>query len=115
MVVKARFMCACDGARTRRQLRRKRGGSLRSQQLCDGERPKKPKNRSNSRAKKRCRCVNLNGIPIMSESLATAANAIASHTGASDSRMLAQVEKWMVMIREINREQPGVVKMPAVG
>jgi hypothetical protein len=51
----------------------------------------------------------------MSESLATAANAIASHTGASDSRILAQVEKWMVMIREINREQPGVVKMPAVG
>jgi hypothetical protein len=51
----------------------------------------------------------------MSENLTTTANAIASHTGASDSRMLAQVEKWMVMIREINREQPGVVKMPAVG
>ena len=25
--------------------------------------------------------------------------------GASDLRMLAQVEKWMAMIREINREQ----------
>ncbi len=29
------------------------------------------------------------------------------HTGASDLRMLAQVEKWMAMIREINREQQG--------
>ncbi len=27
------------------------------------------------------------------------------HTGASDLRMLAQVEKWMAMIREISREQ----------
>lgn len=27
------------------------------------------------------------------------------HPGASDLRMLAQVEKWMAMIREINREQ----------
>jgi hypothetical protein len=27
------------------------------------------------------------------------------HAGASDLRMLAQVEKWMAMIREINREQ----------
>jgi hypothetical protein len=51
----------------------------------------------------------------MLENLTTSANAIAPHAGASDSRMLAQVEKWMVMIREFNREQPGVVKMPAVG
>ena len=29
----------------------------------------------------------------------------AAHTGAADLRMLAQVEKWMAMIREINREQ----------
>jgi hypothetical protein len=29
------------------------------------------------------------------------------HAGASDLRMLAQVEKWMAMIREINREQQG--------
>jgi hypothetical protein len=49
----------------------------------------------------------------MSESLATSANSIASHNGASDLRMLAQVEKWMAMIREINREQ-GALKMPAV-
>jgi len=27
------------------------------------------------------------------------------HAGAPDLRMLAQVEKWMAMIREINREQ----------
>ncbi len=27
------------------------------------------------------------------------------HTGASDLRMLAQVEKWMAIIREISREQ----------
>ena len=27
------------------------------------------------------------------------------HAGASDLHMLAQVEKWMAMIREINREQ----------
>ncbi len=27
------------------------------------------------------------------------------HAGASDLRMLAQVEKWMAMIREINHEQ----------
>jgi hypothetical protein len=51
----------------------------------------------------------------MSESLITSVNSIASHNGASDSRMLAQVEKWMAMIREINREQQGALKMPAVG
>jgi len=27
------------------------------------------------------------------------------HAGVSDLRMLAQVEKWMAMIREISREQ----------
>ncbi len=30
----------------------------------------------------------------------------AARTGPADLRMLAQVEKWMAMIREINREQP---------
>ena len=29
-----------------------------------------------------------------------------ARAGAADLRMLAQVEKWMAMIREINREQP---------
>jgi hypothetical protein len=48
---------------------------------------------------------------IVSESIVTAiksASVLAHnsmHTGASDLRMLAQVEKWMAMIREINREQ----------
>jgi hypothetical protein len=46
----------------------------------------------------------------MSESMVTTAGApvsahIAVHAGASDLRMLAQVEKWMAMIRDINREQ----------
>ena len=51
----------------------------------------------------------------MSESLITSVNSSDSPHGASDSRMLAQVEKWMAMIREINREQQGALKMPAVG
>jgi hypothetical protein len=50
---------------------------------------------------------------MMSESLTTSASFIASHNGASDLRMLAQVEKWIAMIREINREQ-GAVKIPVV-
>jgi hypothetical protein len=54
-------------------------------------------------------------MSIMSESLTTSANAIDPHNGASDLRMLSQVERWMAMIREINREQLGAVKMPAVG
>jgi hypothetical protein len=29
-----------------------------------------------------------------------------AHKGASDLRMLALVEKWMAIIREINRERP---------
>jgi len=29
--------------------------------------------------------------------------------GASDRRMLAQVEKWMAIIREINRKQPNCI------
>jgi hypothetical protein len=45
----------------------------------------------------------------MSESIATSVKfAPASSSirnGASDLRMLAQVEKWMATIREINREQ----------
>jgi hypothetical protein len=46
----------------------------------------------------------------MSESIVTTAKLapVSAHNsmhGASDLRMLAQVEKWMAMIREINREQ----------
>jgi hypothetical protein len=32
---------------------------------------------------------------------------------ASDERVLAQVEKWMAMIREINREQQAKPKLHA--
>ena len=48
---------------------------------------------------------------IVSESIVTATKSASvsahnsMHAGASDLRMLAQVEKWMAMIREINREQ----------
>jgi hypothetical protein len=46
----------------------------------------------------------------MSEStLTTSASSVSPHnsapSGASDLRMLAQVEKWMAMIREVSREQ----------
>jgi hypothetical protein len=47
----------------------------------------------------------------MSESMLTTAKPapVSAHAvapgGASDLRMLAQVEKWMAMIRDINREQ----------
>jgi hypothetical protein len=48
---------------------------------------------------------------IVTESIVTTAKPApvsahnSTHAGASDLRMLAQVEKWMAMIREINREQ----------
>jgi hypothetical protein len=46
---------------------------------------------------------------IVTESIISAANPVSAHSStharASDLRMLAQVEKWMAMIREINREQ----------
>ena len=41
----------------------------------------------------------------VTESMVTKPVPISAHnSGASDLRMLAQVEKWMAMIREINRE-----------
>ena len=43
----------------------------------------------------------------ISESIVRSAPVSSSaHKGASDRRMLAQVEKWMAIIREINCEQP---------
>jgi hypothetical protein len=51
----------------------------------------------------------------MSESLVTPLEPIHMRNGASDLRMLAQVEKWMAAIREIAREQKGAAKMTAVG
>ncbi|HTE78088.1 MAG TPA: hypothetical protein VK653_15330 [Xanthobacteraceae bacterium] len=54
----------------------------------------------------------------MSDSLAAKTNAapVSSSTrnGASDLRMLAEVEKWMATIREINREQQGAPKTSAM-
>jgi hypothetical protein len=43
----------------------------------------------------------------ISESIVwSAAVSNSAHKSASDLRMLAKVEKWMVIIRKINREQP---------
>ena len=46
---------------------------------------------------------------IMSDNLATETKSnpasIATRNGPTDFHVLAQVEKWMAMIREINREQ----------
>lgn len=78
------------------------------------ESPKKRNNRSNYRARTGATQID-GGSPIMSESLATPAMSVARCNGASELRMLAQVEKWMATIREIAREQQGVAKMPAVG
>jgi hypothetical protein len=54
----------------------------------------------------------------MSESVAAKANAApvssSIRNGASDLRMLAEVEKWMATIREINREQPDAPKTSAM-
>jgi hypothetical protein len=54
----------------------------------------------------------------MSESIAAKANSApvssSTRSGASDLRMLAEVEKWMATIREINREQQGAPKTSAM-
>jgi hypothetical protein len=54
----------------------------------------------------------------MSDSLAAKANpafvSSSTRNGASDLRMLAEVEKWMATIREINREQPSPSKTSAM-
>lgn len=41
----------------------------------------------------------------MSEFFATSTKSAATRNGAADLQALAQVEKWMAMIREINRER----------
>jgi hypothetical protein len=45
--------------------------------------------------------------------LATQTKPAFTRTGPSDLKMLAQVEKWMAMIREINREQQNDMKCRA--
>ena len=46
----------------------------------------------------------------MSQSLATPTKSTSTRAGSSDLAALAHVEKWMAMIREINREQQGEIK-----
>jgi hypothetical protein len=41
----------------------------------------------------------------MSETVTTQPKPKASRGGSADGRVLAEVEKWMAMIREISREQ----------
>jgi hypothetical protein len=40
----------------------------------------------------------------MSDNLATPVKAAATRSAAADTRTLAQIEKWMVLIREIKQE-----------
>jgi preprotein translocase subunit SecA len=46
------------------------------------------------------------GEVIMSESLALPTKSAATRSNAADTRVIAQVEKWMAVIREIKQEQP---------
>jgi hypothetical protein len=41
----------------------------------------------------------------MSEAVSTQPKLKSARSGSSDGRVLAQVEKWMEMIRELSREQ----------
>jgi hypothetical protein len=54
----------------------------------------------------------------MSESTAASRKAaqVSSFAGSavSDLRMLAQVERWMTMIRQLNREQEPRANIPAI-
>ena len=52
----------------------------------------------------------------MSKSMANTSKFALGSTrnGASDLRMLAQVEKWMATIREIHREQQAQSGFPAI-
>jgi len=49
----------------------------------------------------------------MSETLAKPMKSAFTRQGAADLQMLARVEQWMAMIREINREQQGEAKFRA--
>ncbi len=51
----------------------------------------------------------------MSKNIATVpAKSMSLRDGASDLRMLAQVERWMAMIREINRDQQGAAAVATI-
>lgn len=49
----------------------------------------------------------------MSESVPIQPKPVSLERGSAEERALAQVEKWMAMIREINREQQELPKLPA--
>ena len=47
----------------------------------------------------------------MSEAATTQSKPIAMRGNSSDKQVLAQVEKWMAMIRELNRERQAETKL----
>ena len=47
----------------------------------------------------------------MSEAAATQSKPIAMRDNSSDKEVLAQVEKWMAMIRELSRERQAETKL----
>jgi hypothetical protein len=51
--------------------------------------------------------------PPMPEPVQTQSKPASTRGSASDERVLAQVEKWMAMIREIDRDRPAPPKLPA--
>jgi hypothetical protein len=110
MAGKARFTCICGGARVSRggvpehtSLRlttKKPSKTHQSVKLLGETSPRK----SNAIRKRSTMSESI--LSIMQPALGLAHNS--TKAGAADLRMLAQVEKWMAMIREINREQPGL-------
>jgi hypothetical protein len=49
----------------------------------------------------------------MPEPAQTQSNPAVTRGSASDQRALAQVEKWMAMIRELDRDRPAQPKLQA--
>ncbi len=47
----------------------------------------------------------------MSEAAATQSKPVAMRGNSSDKQVLAQVEKWMAMIRELGRERQAETKL----
>jgi hypothetical protein len=52
-------------------------------------------------------------MPVMSQTLTSQTRSKPARSGSADLQMLAQVEKWMAMIREISREQQDEIKVRA--
>jgi hypothetical protein len=51
--------------------------------------------------------------PIMSETVSLEPKPPMTRSGSDDGRALAQVEKWMAMIREISREEANRSSVPS--